>query len=73
MPAADKPAEADMPDADAGGGDANGGMGMGMMAGMGMGRRGNGPAKPAEVKYEPSAWGRYAKVLLSATEFTFIN
>ena len=78
MPAADKPVAADMPDADAGGeggggGDANAGMGMGMMAGMGMGRRGNGPAKPAEVKYEPSAWGRYAKVLLSATEFTFIN
>ncbi len=64
--------------------DANAGMGMGMMGGMGNfggfggfggmggGRRGAGPAK-AEVKYEPTAWGRYAKVLLSSTEFTFID
>jgi mono/diheme cytochrome c family protein len=62
--------------------DANADMGMGMMGGMGgfmggggggMGGRGRGPAKPVEVKYEPTAWGRYAKVLLSSTEFLFIN
>jgi hypothetical protein len=49
-------------------------MGMGMMAGMGgpYGRTSKAPAK-AEVKYEPSVWGRYAKVLLSSTEFIFIN
>jgi hypothetical protein len=51
--------------------DAN--MGMGMMAGMyGKGHKGEPPPK-AEVKYEPSVWGRYAKVLLSSTEFIFIN
>jgi hypothetical protein len=61
------PAEGDAaPDAAA---DAN--LGMGMMAGMG-GRKGQAPPKP-EIKYEPSVWGRYAKVLLSSTEFTFIN
>jgi hypothetical protein len=50
-------------------------MGMGMMGGMGMlgGRRGAGPAKAPEVKYEPTAWGRYAKVLFSSSEFIFIN
>ena len=53
--------------------DPNAGMGDGMMGGMpGMGRRG-GPAKAAEIKYEPSVWGRYAKVLLSSTEFLFVN
>jgi len=46
-------------------------MGMGMMAGMG-GRKGQGSPKP-EIKYEASVWGRYAKVLLSSTEFIFIN
>jgi hypothetical protein len=46
---------------------------MGMMGGMGLnGKRGQGPAK-TEVKYEPTVWGRYAKVLLSSTEFIFIN
>jgi hypothetical protein len=51
--------------------DAN--LGMGMMAGMGKyGHKAKEPAK-AEVKYEPSVWGRYAKVLLSSTEFIFIN
>ncbi len=51
-----------------------GGMGMGMMGGMGGpgGRRPGGPAA-AEVKYEPTVWGRYAKVLLSSSEFLFIN
>ena len=49
----------------------NAGMGMGMMGGMGLdGRKGQ---APKEIKYEPTAWGRYAKVLLSSTEFIFIN
>jgi hypothetical protein len=58
-------------------------MGMGMMGGMGGfaggfgggpgGRRGAGPAVPTTVKYDPSAWGRYAKVLFSSSEFLFIN
>ena len=49
-------------------------MGMGMMGGVpGMGgRRGAGPVAPP-VKYEATAWGRYAKVLLSSSEFLFIN
>ncbi len=52
--------------------DPNAGMGMGMMAGVpGAGRKG--PAKPVEIKYEPTVWGRYAKLLLSSTEFVFIN
>jgi hypothetical protein len=52
----------------------NAGMGMGMMDGVpGMGvRRGNNPGAPP-VKYDPTAWGRYAKILLSSTEFLFIN
>ena len=59
-----------------GGAGGGGGMGMGMMGGMGGfggGGRGRGGARPVEVKYEASVWGRYAKVLLSSTEFTFIN
>jgi hypothetical protein len=67
---AETPTEGDAaPDAAAG---AN--LGMGMMAGMGgpYGRKEKAPAKP-EIKYEPSVWGRYAKVLLSSTEFIFIN
>jgi hypothetical protein len=68
--------------------DANAGMGMGLMGGMGgmgggggfggaggagggRGRGGRGAAP--EVKYEPTALGRYAKILLSSTEFIFIN
>ncbi len=43
-----------------------------MMGGM-FGRRGQGPAAAPEVKYEPTAWGRYVKVLFSSTEFLFIN
>jgi len=39
--------------------------------GMG-GRRGQGTGAPP-VKYEPTVWGRYAKVLLSSSEFLFIN
>jgi hypothetical protein len=46
-------------------------MGMGMMGGMG--RRGQPKPGAAPVKYEPTAWGRYAKVLLSSSEFIFIN
>jgi len=56
-------------------------MGMGMMAGMpimdkmmsGVGGRRGGKKDEPEVKYEPTAWGRYAKLLLSSTEFAFIN
>ncbi len=51
--------------------DPNAGMGMGMMDGVG-GRRG-GAEKPVEIKYEPTVWGRYAKLLLSSTEFIFVN
>ena len=79
--------EAAKPDAAAapmeGGATANadgGAMGMGMMGGMfpgiggpGGGRRGAGPSAPPPVKYEPTAWGRYAKVLFSSSEFLFIN
>ncbi len=56
-------------------GDENAGMGMGMFGGVpGMGgRRGNAPAAAPVIKYEPTAWGRYAKILLSSTEFLFIN
>lgn len=47
-------------------------IGMGMMAGMGGPRRGpGGDDKP--VVYEPTIWGRYAKILLSSSEFLFIN
>ena len=66
-----------------GGGGHMGGMDGGHMGGMGGfaggfpgaagGRRGAGPAAPTTVKYEPSAWGRYAKVLFSSSEFLFIN
>jgi hypothetical protein len=50
-------------------------MGMGMMGGMGGpgGRRGGAPAVPTTVKYEPTAWGRYVKILFSSSEFLFIN
>jgi hypothetical protein len=45
------------------------GMGMGMMGGV---KRAGGSAAP-EVHYDPTAWGRYAKILLSASEFLFVN
>jgi hypothetical protein len=66
-------AETQMPEADP-----NAGMGMGMMGGVpgfgGFGnRRQNALPKPVEVKYDPTVWGRYAKILISATEFIFIN
>ena len=56
--------------------DANPGMGMGMMGGMGgamPGGRGRKAAATPEVKYDTSVWGRYAKVLLSSSEFLFID
>ncbi|HWE50255.1 MAG TPA: DUF1549 domain-containing protein [Bryobacteraceae bacterium] len=62
--------------------DANAGMGMGLMGGMGGGGMGMGgapggkrgqPAAAPPVKYEATVWGRYAKVLLSSSEFLFIN
>ena len=57
------------------------GMGNGMMAGvpgamggaMGGGGRGRGGAAPVAVKYDATAWGRYCKIILSSTEFLFIN
>ena len=70
--AADAPQGGDaMPEGQAGGGGGMG-MGMGMMGGMG-GRRGQGPKAAPEVKYDATAWGRYAKILLSSSEFMFIN
>lgn len=53
--------------------DPNAGMGMGMMGGMpGMGPHGEGKNAP-EIKYDASVWGRYAKILLSSSEFMFVN
>jgi hypothetical protein len=52
------------------------GMGMGMMGGMGgamPGGRGRKAAAAPEVKYDTTVWGRYAKVLLSSSEFLFID
>lgn len=74
-PAAEMPAEP-AADAAATGGANAGAMGAGMMGGMGgfgMGGRRGGAPPPPEVKYEATAWGRYAKILLSSTEFLFIN
>ncbi len=69
------PANAPGPQAEPGAGDGPepGGempMGAAMMAGMG-GRGGRGG--PSQVKYDPTAWGRFAKILLSSSEFLFIN
>jgi hypothetical protein len=47
-------------------------MGEGMMAGMG-GRRGAAPAAPKKPMLPVTVWGRYAKILMSSPEFTFIN
>jgi hypothetical protein len=47
-------------------------MGEGMMAGMG-GRRGAAPAPPKKPMLPVTVWGRYAKILMSSPEFTFIN
>jgi hypothetical protein len=69
-----EPAASDMPmpESAANPAEPNTEMGMGMMAGVPGARKG-GPAKPAEIKYEPTVWGRYAKLLLSSSEFIFIN
>jgi hypothetical protein len=67
----DSTADALMPDEAAMPAGPNAEMGMGMMAGVPGARRG--PAKPVEIKYEATIWGRYAKLLLSSTEFIFIN
>lgn len=52
-------------------------MGMGMMGGVmpeaTAASKKDGKPDAAETKYEPTAWGRYAKVLLSSSEFLFIN
>jgi hypothetical protein len=50
-------------------------MGMGMMEGVMMGADGKkgAPGAAAEVKYDATAWGRYAKILLSSSEFLFVN
>ena len=69
--ASDSEPDTPMPDETAVPADPNAEMGMGMMAGVPGARRG--PAKPVEIKYEPTVWGRYAKLLLSSTEFIFIN
>lgn len=55
--------------------DPNAAMGMGMMGGMPgpFGARRAQPPATANPKYDPTPWGRYAKVLLSSTEFLFIN
>jgi hypothetical protein len=45
--------------------------GGGMMEGMGPRRGEDAEDKPAV--YEPTVWGRYAKTLLSSSEFLFIN
>jgi hypothetical protein len=67
--------EGDAPMAAGANGDANAGMGEGMMAGVmdtaGRGRRG--AAAAAEVKYKTTPLGRYAKVLLSSSEFVYID
>jgi hypothetical protein len=72
-PEAGEGAATDVAAADAGG-DAPAqpqmGMGMGMMGGMG--RRVGGAAAP-EIKYDPTVWGRYAKILFSSSEFLFVN
>ena len=49
-------------------------MGMGMMGGVGpMGSRRGPAAGPPPVKYDATVWGRYAKILLSSSEFLFVN
>ncbi|SPE41835.1 conserved exported hypothetical protein [Candidatus Sulfopaludibacter sp. SbA3] len=58
---------------DAGAAGADGAAPAAMPMGMGLGGRGGRGGAPAEVKYDASAWGRYAKILFSSSEFTFIN
>jgi mono/diheme cytochrome c family protein len=68
----DSAAEQPMPDGAEVAANPNAEMGMGMMAGMPGTDRGK-PAKLVEIRYQPTVWGRYAKLLLSSTEFIFIN
>jgi hypothetical protein len=68
----DSAADTPMPDEAAKSAEANAEMGLGMMAGI-YGMRRGAPPKPVEIKYQPTVWGRYAKLLLSSTEFVFIN
>jgi hypothetical protein len=56
-----------------GGGFAGGGGGGGGFGGGGGGRGRGAGAPKADVKYEATAWGRYAKILLGSTEFLFVN
>ncbi len=56
----------------AGGGGGGGGFGGGGGGGGGGGRRGQTAAAPT-VKYDATPWGRYIKVLLSSSEFLFVN
>src|SRR5450432_907763 len=55
----DSAAEEPMPDGAEVPANPNAEMGMGMMAGMPGAGRGK-PAKPVEIKYQPTVWGRYA-------------
>jgi hypothetical protein len=73
-PSATPDTQADGPSADGSatpGADPTAEMGMGMMEGVPGVRKGS--SGPVEPKYEPTVWGRYAKLLLSSTEFIFIN
>ena len=53
--------------------DAKPGIGQGMMAGMAGGRRGAKPDEEKKPMLPVTIFGRYAKILLSSNEFTFIN
>ena len=44
-----------------------------MMAGMMPGGKSGKPAEEKKPMLPVTVWGRYAKILLSSTEFTFIN
>jgi hypothetical protein len=47
--------------------------GAAMMSGMMPGVKGGKPAEEKKPMLPVTVWGRYAKILLSSTEFTFIN
>ena len=42
-----------------------------MMGGMGGGEARGLPLP--KVKYDPTVWGRYAKIMFSSSEFLFVN
>ena len=50
-----------------------GGKGGGKAGGGAPGGRGGGGGAAPSIKYEPTAWGRYVKTLLSSSEFLFVN